>query len=77
MLDENNKKKPDFKKLGSESFLIIPHVCRRLVCRLYERLCVMCLFNVYIYIKYFCSVKFQYSVYNVTKLNNFIMDLIF
>ena len=46
------KKKPDFKKLGLESFLIIPHVCRRLVCRLYERLCYVFAFRVYLMLTY-------------------------
>ena len=31
---------------------------------------VSCLFNAYIYIKYFYEIKFQYFVYIVTKLNN-------
>lgn len=31
---------------------------------------VSCLFNAYIYIKYFYSIKFQYEVYIVTNLYN-------
>ena len=34
-----NKKKKPFEKERFGIFLLIPHVCRRLVCRLYERLC--------------------------------------
>lgn len=34
-----NAKKNLSKKKGLEFFSLIPHVCRRLVCRLYERLC--------------------------------------
>ena len=55
-------------------------MCRRLVCRLYERfvLCVSCLFNVcrfvlfttYIYIKYIFIHELRNTFYIVTKLNN-------